>query len=287
MTCLDLTLPTPAENLACDEALTEQCEAGGPEWLRFWEPASPFVVLGYANRLATEVNQDACRADGVPILRRVSGGGAVLQIPGCLNYALGLRLDEAGELATVAGANQFIMERNADAISRCLIPIISQPINNSPMGEVGRASPRAVNNQPRPARGCRPTTFPLFANDWGCLGQPVQVRGHTDLALRDRKFSGNSQRRYRRSLLFHGSLLLNADLSLLGGYLRFPSKTPDYRAGRSHADFVTNLPLPAAAVKDVLRQAWQAHSESTAVPLDRIRALVAEKYARAEWNEKF
>jgi lipoate-protein ligase A len=238
MTCLDLTLPTPAENLACDEALAEQCEAGGPEWLRFWEPASPFVVLGYANRLGTEVNQDACRADGVPILRRVSGGGAVLQMPGCLNYALGLRLDEAGELATVAGANQFIMERNADAISRR-------------------------------------------------LGQPVQVRGHTDLALRDRKFSGNSQRRFRHTLLFHGSVLLNADLSLLGRYLRFPSQTPDYRAGRSHAEFVTNLPLPAAAVKDVLRRAWQAHSESTAAPLDRIRALVAEKYARAEWNEKF
>ena len=34
---LDLTLPSPAENLACDEALLDWCEEnGGEEILRFW-----------------------------------------------------------------------------------------------------------------------------------------------------------------------------------------------------------------------------------------------------------
>ena len=33
---LDLTLPTLAENLALDEALLLDAEAGGPEVLRLW-----------------------------------------------------------------------------------------------------------------------------------------------------------------------------------------------------------------------------------------------------------
>ena len=59
----DLTLPTPAENLACDEALLCQCEeTGGDEILRFWEPVQPFVVVGYANAVASEVNAAACQS---------------------------------------------------------------------------------------------------------------------------------------------------------------------------------------------------------------------------------
>ena len=57
----DLTLPTPQENLACDEALLDGCEAGGPEVLRFWEPRKHFVVVGYSNRVEREVNVAACR----------------------------------------------------------------------------------------------------------------------------------------------------------------------------------------------------------------------------------
>ena len=49
MTFLDLTLPTPAENLAGDEALLDWFEEnGGDGVLRFWEPANYFVVVGYA-----------------------------------------------------------------------------------------------------------------------------------------------------------------------------------------------------------------------------------------------
>ena len=57
MKVLDLTLPTPAENLACDEALLDAAESGaGGEALRFWESPVHFVVVGYANKVATEVN---------------------------------------------------------------------------------------------------------------------------------------------------------------------------------------------------------------------------------------
>jgi lipoate-protein ligase A len=78
MKLLDLTLLSTAENLACDEALLDAAEAGtGDEVLRFWEPREHFVVVGYANKVATEVNVAACETRGIPILRRCSGGGTV------------------------------------------------------------------------------------------------------------------------------------------------------------------------------------------------------------------
>src|SRR5262245_40949097 len=102
MTCLELTLPTAAENLACDEALLDLCEDhGADEILRFWEPRNYFVVLGYGNKAAAEVDLEACAAEKIPVLRRCSGGGTVLQGPGCLNYALILRIDDGGPLQNI------------------------------------------------------------------------------------------------------------------------------------------------------------------------------------------
>ena len=56
MYLLDLTLPTPAENVALDEALLEAAEAGDcPSVLRLWEPRETFVVVGRSSRVAEEV----------------------------------------------------------------------------------------------------------------------------------------------------------------------------------------------------------------------------------------
>ena len=116
MQYLDATLSTPEENLALDEALLTTREEGlGEEVLRFWEPQQHFVVLGYSKKVKAEVNERACDAKRIPILRRHSGGGTVLQGPGCLNYSLILRIGKAGPLSTISGTNSFIMRRQRDA----------------------------------------------------------------------------------------------------------------------------------------------------------------------------
>jgi lipoate-protein ligase A len=113
MKCLDLTFSEPAENLACDEALIQWCEQQRSEAvLRIWQPCQYFVAAGYSNRIALEVNQSACVADRVPVLRRCSGGGTVLQGPGCLNYALILPHDENECLADITRAYNFVLERH-------------------------------------------------------------------------------------------------------------------------------------------------------------------------------
>lgn len=116
---LDLSYALPAENLACDEALLEELETGAAEpTLRFWESPLHFVVLGYSNAIAVEVNRVECQRRGIPILRRSSGGGTVLQGPGCLNYNLTLPITE--ETASITDTNCFVMRRNRDALRKVL-----------------------------------------------------------------------------------------------------------------------------------------------------------------------
>src|ERR1019366_3129168 len=121
MKYLDRTLRTPQENLAGDEALLDWCEEGSSdEILRFWEPSQHFVVLGYSNRTPAEVNLDSCKMLGIPVLRRCSGGGTVLQGPGCMNYALVLKIHSDLPLTNIAEANAFIMNRNRNALNTLL-----------------------------------------------------------------------------------------------------------------------------------------------------------------------
>jgi lipoate-protein ligase A len=122
---LELTWPTPAENLACDEALLLDCEEGGAdEVVRFWEPREHFAVLGYSGRTNAEVFLSRCREHRVPVLRRLSGGGAVLQGPGCLNYAVVLKISARPNLHDVAATNALVMER----LKRALAPVVESPI---------------------------------------------------------------------------------------------------------------------------------------------------------------
>ena len=117
MQFLDLTLPTPEENLALDEAMLLSAEADGcAEYLRVWESPQYFVVLGKNCHIDDDVRVENCVADRVPILRRVSGGGTVLLGPGCLNFSLILRLGRDRRLAGVVESFEFILDRMAAAL---------------------------------------------------------------------------------------------------------------------------------------------------------------------------
>ncbi len=97
MRLLEHSYDAPAENLALDEVLLDEAEAGrSDEVLRFWTSPVHFVVLGLSQALEEHAFREACERDRVPILRRCSAGGCVLQGPGCLNYSLVLHTDRPG-----------------------------------------------------------------------------------------------------------------------------------------------------------------------------------------------
>ncbi|MCI0682300.1 MAG: lipoate--protein ligase family protein [Gemmataceae bacterium] len=117
MNLLELTLPALADNLALDEALLLDAEAGGPETLRFWEWPRPAVILGAGGKRADETHADMCERDGVPIVRRSSGGGAVVLGSGCLNYSLVLAYDRDPALGDLHASYCFILGKLADALA--------------------------------------------------------------------------------------------------------------------------------------------------------------------------
>ena len=235
----ELTLPSPQENLACDEALLAMCEEQAvDEVLRLWEPTQYFVVVGYGNHVHSEVNLPFCQQHTIPIFRRCTGGGTVLQGPGVLNYTLILRSDSGSVAHSISAANDFILKRHQSALT-------------------------------------------------ALLRAPVEIRGHTDLAIGGLKFCGNSQRRGKQFLLFHGSFLLHFDVELLERVLPMPSREPDYRLGRSHTDFLMNLKIPTSLLKAALLKCWDATDRLAEIPWDRIAELSRGKYNRDEWNYKF
>ena len=238
MKYLDLTFADPASNLACDEALLELCEKNEEDgFLRIWEPEHYFVVLGYSNKVASEVNVTACEAKGIPIFRRFSGGGTVLQGPGCLNYSLAVNNERLGIPADLTASYRFVLERHLK-----------------------------------------------FCAGQSC--ETVQIQGISDLTLDGRKFSGNAQHR-KRSRLFHGTFLLSFDITLIEKYLAMPSRQPDYRRGRSHEAFLCNLSVAPNDVRQALKQTWEANEPLHEIPVDRIKALVRERYSQDAWNFKY
>lgn len=85
----------------------------------------------------------------------------------------------------------------------------------------------------------------------------LQLEGQSDLTLHGRKVSGNAQRRVRHAFLHHGTLLYGFNASRAEELLApLPRREPDYRQGRAHTEFLTNLPIDAAELKARLLKAW-------------------------------
>ena len=87
---LDVDLRTVEEHLALDEALLEQAHEGtiATTVVRTWMAGEPTVIVGSSSRLEDEVDVEACRRAGARILRRTSGGLAVVIGPGCLMWSV-------------------------------------------------------------------------------------------------------------------------------------------------------------------------------------------------------
>ena len=146
-------------------------------------------------------NLDACAARNIPVLRRDSGGGAVVLGPGCLCVALILSLDARPALADVTASYAALLGAIAETLSI----------------------------------------------------RHVSVRC-TDLALGNRKFAGHAQRRLRRTLLHHGSILYRFDLGLIDALLPEPPRRPAWRGSRRHREFLTNVPLDRAEMVARIRE---------------------------------
>jgi lipoate-protein ligase A len=238
---LDLTFPSVAENLAFDEALVIEADAGrSPPLVRLWDPPHYAVVLGASGRIADDIFTDACHADGVAILRRSSGGGTVVVGPGVICVTVVLPEDADHGLSRVDLAHSYVLEKLAAAL-----------------------------------RGAVPA---------------VSILGRGDLVIEGRKFAGSAQRRLKSWFMVHCSILHDFSIERVVRYLKMPRRQPEYRAGRSHEDFLANLALPRQTIADTLRTALSSGASALPAPVVQralLESLLSEKYSNRHWIERF
>ena len=181
-----------AENMAIDEALLlTMAQTPDPQpVLRFygWSPAT--LSLGYAQSYHKEVDEEACFAEGIDIVRRPTGGRAVLH-----QFELTYSVIAPEHDPHVAGTVIESYLKISQAILKSL-NALGVPAEMVACGGLNGASSSA------------------------CFDAPSWY----ELVVDGRKLVGSAQVRKEGMLLQHGSILLHFDSELLFRLLKFPNE---------------------------------------------------------------
>jgi len=135
----DISFDDPRKNILFDDVLLTLAETGRMgESLRFWESGRIFIVLGRIGKEQEDIKVQAVCEDHVPVLRRSSGGGTVLQGPGCLNYAFILEKARHPEINDLRKSYRFILGKVQQALERSGMKADFQLLSDLSVGEDAR-----------------------------------------------------------------------------------------------------------------------------------------------------
>lgn len=178
-----------ATNMARDEALMRWTARTGQAAFRVYGWSAPTLSLGRNQRARGCYNLEAARARGIGIVRRPTGGRALLHHRE-ITYSATL---PAPDPAAAAAAYAFINGILLDALERLGAP--------AAMASAGKSLPP----------GLRP-----------CFDAPSQH----EIAIGDRKLVGSAQWRHDGALLQHGSILVDDDQHWIGELLLTEAGVP-------------------------------------------------------------
>ena len=222
-----------AWNMAVDEALLEDYEASAearaPTFRLYgWSPAA--MSLGKSQRAAGAYDTTVLKAEGIDLVRRPTGGEAVLH-------------EHERTYAVVGRAGEA--------------PFAARPMDT--YREIAGALAAALQGLGIPAR----SVAPEGGSSQGRRGTVCFDRiGAWEIAWSDRKVIGSSQFRRRRSFLQHGSIPIRLDPARLG---RVTGMTVD---GSRFADLTTaaGRAISADELDQALIAAFESAFATTLVP---------------------
>lgn len=96
--------------------------------LRFWR-AQPSVIIGRNQSIKAEVNIETCQKYQIPIIRRITGGGAVYLDLGCLNFSFFLNNQCKFFSRNVSVLNKFLIQIIIDALKKSNFNCTYHPSN--------------------------------------------------------------------------------------------------------------------------------------------------------------
>lgn len=266
-----------AKNMAMDEAMMHYVAAGGRPTLRLygWEPAA--VSVGYFQDVAREVDELACQSLGIDIVRRLTGGRAILHDVE-VTYSLVIQEDHPLIPPGVTESYRVISEglvRGLESLglgARMTVPS-------------RRVPPQPGNSAAQERAAASPACFD--APSW----YEVTVDG--------KKIVGSAQVRKYGALLQHGSIPIELDAEKLFTVLRFRDHETRERAKALFMAKATSIrsalqqPISFMELSDALLRGIQAalpitfdEAELTAEESRNADQLMQTRYATPEWNQR-
>lgn len=224
----------PAFNLALEELL---CSDFPEPVIMLWRNA-PSVIIGKNQNTLAEIDADAIERHNIPVVRRMTGGGAVFHDLGNVNYTFTVHERYPG----------------SDVFAKFAQPVVES---------------------------------------LKTLGVPAEFSGRNDILADGRKISGSAQCCIKNRTLFHGTLLFDANMEMLGKLLTPGRIKVESKGIKSVRARVANLKefLPQMSVESfmdsltTLLEMRGAKSES--VPEEwcvKAEKLAGERYRTWEWN---
>ena len=256
-----------AWNMAVDEAILESVYAGESlPTLRLyaWEPACLSLGLAQPYR---EVNQSALFAHGWEVVRRPTGGRAILHIDE-LTYAV---IAPENDPRVSGGVLESYLR-----LSKALMNAL----------EILGLTPEANENMPgKKPEKANPVCF--------------EVPSNYEITVRGKKLIGSAQARRKEGILQHGTLPLWGDLTRVITALNFPSASAQTQAILRLVDHATTAEQELSRAPS-WQQASLAFQEAFANTLNlnlqpgnltdrekqRAKILMEEKYANPSWTKR-
>jgi lipoate-protein ligase A len=254
-----------ATNMAADQAMLESVDAGGDPALRFYQWQSPTLSLGYFQSLADR--DDHVESRDAVCVRRSSGGGAIMHHHE-LTYAIAWPIDPA-----VRGQNLVLYRQVRDAIVGALASfgVDAVPFSQTPASRMTRLG---GSHSGRDGSALVGEPFLCF-----------QRRTADDLIVGGYKVLGSAQRKGKRAVLQHGSLLLAASplAPQLPGLRELGLPVVDDYAVESPPAVVRIAARLAESLSAILAVHWDS-SDWTDHERSRQQFWVASRFANPKWS---
>ena len=259
---LNMGKNSAAMNMAIDEAiLAAQKEHANPT-LRFYGWTQPAFSFGYFQDITAEVDVEACRAEGIELVKRMTGGGTVVH-GWELTYTLILPRGD-GEM-NISDAYHSIGQSLVKAFQQLGIP--------AQCYAKCADSPGAVRNR----------TYRAEANI--CLTNPAEY----DVMSDNKKLAGVSVRRNRNGIMFQGYISLDMPPSSILARVSKDPEVQEMLREKSTAINTDGRSIPRSAlieaISETLNLGITFHSdELSSIEQVQAKTLAETKYATSGWT---
>jgi len=255
-----------ALNMAIDEAMVSAYRKGGmPPTLRLYTWREPALTIGYFQEISEELDWAACQSRKVSVVRRITGGRAVLHGQDITYSVVAGPHSPSFPTQTIRGT--FL------TISHAFISALDH------LGLTAEAVESSSRNPKSPL----------------CFASPSWY----EITCEGRKVIGSAQRRWREGFLQQGSVLLSFEPNEFYRLFRFETEARRLEmviAAKTKVaglnDFV-KLPLSHRKVKEALVTGFEqalgvTFEEGVLTPeeIEEAHRLALEKYSQDAWNLK-